>query len=183
MNERIQHAVNVAKAYRAEHEGQIPALVIAHGKEETFTVVGMFRPDERGGGKKTRDDQKMFVSLMRIVFAMRGVTSYEVITKPEGLSSDLQLTQEILSIFTVDKKGSKGSFFEIDEDKLIPVYNNMKIGGWFGQLLPTDFNVEIGAKERSRLEKYIDACKFVPKVEPEAIPMQDHFDAMLKSLE
>lgn len=185
LSERIENAVNIAKAYRLEHNGELPALVVAHGKDETFTVVGMFRPDERGNGEKTRADQKMFVSLMRIVFEMRGVTSYEVITKPEfdtSTTANLQLTKNILSIFSVDKKGSRGSFFEIDEDELIPVYNNVEIASWFSKLLPTNFNVDIDPKTRARLEKYVKACTFVPRVEVEPQEAANPMDAVLASL-
>ena len=175
MNQRIQDAVRIANQYRAEHDGEIPSLVIAHGKDETFTIVGKFRPDERGGGALTREDQKQFVGVMRIVFEMHGVTSYEVVTKPEVNNQALGLTQNLLSVFTVDAKGSYGEFFEIEDEELIPCYSNMEITSWFSQMLPTGFNVEIDAKTKKNINKYMEACRYVPA--PEPVYLDEDFDA------
>lgn len=167
MNEQIQKAVDIATAYRNEHNGEIPVLVVAHGSVEDFTLVGKFRKDERGKGAKTRADQKSLVYALRIIFAMKGVTSYEVVTKPDMENKDkeeLQLTQNILSIFTVNKDGNSGEFFEIEDEGLVPCDLKLGIGLWYSQLLPTSFGVKIDAKTERQFEKYFDACRYTPPV-------------------
>jgi hypothetical protein len=159
--DRINEAVEIVNFYRDENQGDIPVLVIAHGKEGRFVVVGKFRPDERGNGAKTLADQQQFVSIMRIVFADRGVKSYEVVSIPKVNNAALQLTQNLLSIFTVDAKGTYGEFFEIEEDKLTPCFPDMEIGSWFASMLPSEFEVEIDAKTQKRINAYIDACTYV----------------------
>jgi hypothetical protein len=183
MNERIQQAIEIAKAYRFENKGEIPVLVVAHGATEDFTLIGKFREDKRGNGKKTRDDQETFIACLRLAFAKHGVTSYEVITKPTLDNSALQITKNILAVFTVDTFGSVGEFFEIDEDDLIPCYSNIEITGWFSQLLPTSFKVDMPPKVESMVDKYIKSCTFTPMVESdEVIEMESVFDLVMNSL-
>lgn len=185
MNKRIKEAVEIANAYRREHNGELPVLVVAHGREaEPEVFIGKFRKDERGKGAKTRSDQQIFVSVMRFIFAQRGVTSYEVIAKPEIKNAELQLTQNILSIFTVDEVGSECEFFEIEDDELIPCYTDMSVGSWFSQLLPTSFSIELDYKTAGRMERYAEACRYYPPVVEvsEAVAFEDTLEAHLDSL-
>jgi hypothetical protein len=172
IEKRIEKAKEVAESYMFENAGEIPVLVIAHSQvSPEETIVGKFRKDERGGGEKTRQDQKQFCSVMQVYFASKNITSYEVVCKPVVNNTALNLTQNLLAIFHVNKDGnSYGEFFEIENDgTLTSCYTDMTIESWFSKLIPNK-TIEIEPKALKNIEKYVSNCVYIPAVPVSTAP-------------
>jgi hypothetical protein len=170
MREEIKNAVDVANAYRNDHEGEIPVLVIAHtegGMQDVY--VGVFRNHKN----HIAEDQKMFCSVMRLAFAMNKVYRYEVIVKPEFNYSVENMTLNALAVMAISETDKAVQWFEITDDDLEPHFSDdpMPVEGLFTQLLPTpvERDYEYNAKMRGGVQAYLDACTYTVPVKIQAL--------------
>lgn len=166
MRPEIQNAVNIADAYRNDHEGEIPVLIVAHTESgEQNVYVGVFRDHKN----HTHEDQKMFCSVMRMAFAINNINSYEVLVKPQFNYAQDNMTLNALAVMAVNDTEKIVQWFEIEDDGLIPTFSDdpMPVEGMFTQLLPTqaERDYDYGVKTVSGIQSYLNACTYnVPEV-------------------
>ncbi len=157
---RIEEAKVIAESYMREHGGALPLIVIAHGKKETFNLIGVFRP------KHEVVDLKTFCSVMRHAFILHKVESYEFVVKPRVQIK--YAPTDLLAIMVVNYKNKIGKFFEIEDTKLIEYANvsdaDLPIIGFLAQLLPTVQTEKISTKEADGINSYLSAIKYKPLI-------------------
>jgi hypothetical protein len=192
MRNEIQNAIEIADAYRNQHEGEIPVLVIAHGKNELNdevqnVYVGVFRDHKN----HTHEDQKMFCSVMRMGFAMNNVDRYEILVKPQFNYAQDNMTLNALAVVAVNETEKVVQWFEIEDDGLTPHFSDepMPVEGMFTQLLPTqaEREYEYNDKTVKGIDTYLQACSYeVPKEVVETFTAEeevvdDALEAMVKA--
>lgn len=181
MEEKIQHAINIAQNYRTENDGEITALFIGRNETEEFVQVGVFRTGGRDTmGKKTKEDEIMFRSLMKQFAELNKITSYEVVFKPLIANETLQLTQNILVVVAVDSENAHTEFFEITENELIPTLRDdlNKTTTAYKHLLPDGSNPLVDGKTAKQLGRYFEASRFFPKLDVLDATVLEEIDAM-----
>lgn len=130
----MKHTITeIADAYMAEHDGELPILILAHtdNPEESRIIQGKFRD------KHVSNDQATFVNVMRLAMILYGFTHYEFVMKPTFNYTELQMTKDVFAVGVVNESEQTTSFFEVENDKLVPYYDTMPIGGFISQLLPS----------------------------------------------
>ena len=115
-----------------EHEGELPLLIVARNENETRIIRGVFRE------KHAQADQSTFVNVMRLAMIVYGYTEYDFVVKPVFNYTALQMTKNVFAVGRVNDKVQTSEFFEIENDKLVPYFDEMPIGGYIAQLLPSE---------------------------------------------
>ncbi len=124
--------VEIANVYMSEHDGELPLLIVAKNENETRVIRGVFRE------KHAQADQQTFVNVMRLAMIVYGYTQYEFVVKPEFNYQALQMTKDVFAVGAVTQESQRSEFFEIDKGELVPYFEEMPIGGFIAQLLPSE---------------------------------------------
>lgn len=124
--------VDIANTYMSEHEGELPLLIVARNENETRIIRGVFRE------KHAQADQQTFVNVMRLAMIIFGYTEYDFVVKPEFNYTALQMTKNVFAVGRVTKNEQTSKFFELDNEQLVPYFEEMPIGGFIAQLLPSE---------------------------------------------
>ncbi len=182
MKSEIKRGVEIAESYRNNHDGEIPVLVVADlpdGKEQI--IVGTFRK------KHEVQDQKMFCSVLRMMFALHGVKSYQLLVKPVFNYTAAQMTKNVLAIVSIGNSDSDiAEFFEIADEELISYKEEMPVEGMFTLLLPSEVEreniISVSAKTKKSINDYIAACTYTLPVESSYVAGQTGLEALLQSM-
>lgn len=124
--------IEIANTYLTEHDGELPLLIVASNETETRIIRGVFRE------KHSQADQQTFVNVMRLAMIVYGYTEYEFVVKPEFNYQQLQMTMNVWAIGKVTKDSQSSEFLTMEDDVLVPYFEEMPIGGFIAQLLPSE---------------------------------------------
>lgn len=153
----MKQIIEIANHYMADNDGELPLLVLARNENETRVMCGKFRE------KHAQRDQSTFINTMRLAMMVYGYTSYEFIVKPEFDTDAMQMTMHVWAVGSVSADSQTSEFFTVEDNKLEPYYDEMPIGGFIAQLLPTN-KLEIPAKVEKLVRGYVQNSTYVVPV-------------------
>jgi hypothetical protein len=172
--------VDIANTYMSEHDGELPLLIVVHKENETRIIRGHFRE------KHAQADQATFVNVMRLAMIIYGYTSYEFIAKPEFNYQALQMTKDVWAVGQVTPHIQKSEFFVIEDDKLVPYFGEMPIGGFIAQLLPSEEERQMEFKPAvlKQIRLYIENSTYHLPIKQEAEVVEtDAFESLFSLYE
>lgn len=170
--------VEIANTYMDEHGGELPLLIVARKENESRIIRCHLRD------KHAQADQATFINVMRLAMIVYGYTSYEFVVKPEFNYQALQMTKDIWAVGHVTPNSQVSEFFEVEDGRLVPYFDEMPIGGYIAQLLPSEFERQqvLNPKVVKQIKLYIENSTYhLPikeGVETEAV---DGLDALFAS--
>lgn len=144
--------IDIANAYLSENEGELPLLIVARNETETRIIRGVFRE------KHSQADQNTFVNVMRLAMIVYGYTEYDFVVKPEFNYTALQMTKDVFAVGHVTTKEQTSEFFEVENERLVPYFEEMPIGGFIAQLLPSEAErcIELKPKVLKQVKLYVE---------------------------
>lgn len=165
----MKEIVAAANAYIEEHEGELPILIMARNETETRIIRGVFRE------KHAQSDQQTFVNVMRLAMIAYGYTEYDFIVKPEFNYQAMQMTMHVWAVGTVTPDAVSAEFFTMEEDKLVPYFDEMPIGGFISQLLPSEEErqIKLDDKVLKQVRFFIENSTYVVPHKAEKIEVAE----------
>lgn len=172
--------VEIANIYMEEHGGELPLLIVARNENETRIIRGVFRE------KHAQADQNTFINVMRLAMIVYGYTEYDFVVKPEFNYTALQMTQNVWAVGHVDAQTQSSEFFTLEDDKLVPYFEQMPIGGFIAQLLPSEQERQMEFKPNvlKQIRMYVENSTYVlPQREENLSDAMDGLDALFAQYE
>lgn len=164
----MENIIDIANTYLEEHGGELPLLIVAKNENETRIIRGVFRE------KHAQADQQTFINVMRLAMIVYGYTSYEFVVKPEFNYQAMQMTMNVWAVGNVTQNLQTSEFLTIEDDKLVPYFEQMPIGGYIAQLLPTE-------QERERIFKPEVVKQIRMYVENSTYAMPQRVDSLVEA--
>jgi hypothetical protein len=177
--------IDIANTYMAEHDGELPLLVVAHKEGGESRIMRCHLRE-----KHAQVDQQTFISVMRLAMIVYGYDSYEFVVKPEFNYQALQMTKNVWAVGQVGSNESQTKprceFYVIEDEKLVPYFEEMPIGGNIAQLLPSGYErqKELPQKVTKQIKLYVENCTYNLPVKEDAVATSnDGFDALFAQYE
>lgn len=170
----MKEIIEIANTYLEEHSGELPLLIVARKENESRIIRCHLRE------KHAQADQQTFINVMRLAMIVYGYTSYEFVVKPEFNYQAMQMTKDVWAVGSVTQQVQSSEFFEVVDDKLVPYFEKMPIGGYIAQLLPSEFERqrEINPKVLKQIKLYIENSTYHLPVKQEVEEAMDGLDAL-----
>lgn len=152
----MENIISIANAYMNEHGGELPLLILAQKEDESRIIRCHLRE------KHAQSDQATFIKVMRLAMIVYGYTSYEFIVKPEFNYQKLQMTKDVWAVGHVDSNVQMSEFFVVENEKLVPYFEQMPIGGYISQILPSEMERQLQLKPTviKQIQMYIENCTY-----------------------
>lgn len=170
----MNEIVEIANTYMGEHDGELPLLIVARNETETRIIRCHLRE------KHAQTDQQTFMNVMRLAMIVYGYTSYEFVVKPEFNTAELQMTQHVWAVGNVTPESKRSKFFVIEDEKLVPYFGEMPIGGYVANILPSEFErqKELNPKVLKQIKLYIENSTYHLPIKQDVGQAQDGLDAL-----
>lgn len=171
--------VEIANVYMGEHDGELPLLIVARNDNEQRIIRCHLRE------KHAQADQDRFIKIMRLAMIVYGYTSYEFVVKPEFNYQALQMTKDVWAVGHVTPEVQKSEFFVIEDDKLVPYFEEMPIGGYVAQMLPSEYERQRELKPNvlKQIKLYVENSTYRLPVKQDVGQAVDGLEALFAQYE
>jgi hypothetical protein len=176
----MDNIIDIANTYMAEHNGELPLLVVAHSDKESRIILCKLRE------KHALADQNQFIKIVRLASLIYGYNRIEFVLKPEFNYTELNMTKNTWAVGEISADIQRAEFFELEDEKLVPYFEEMPIGGQIVGILPheNERGREFKPEVVKQIKLYIENSTYnLPVKQQDVVEALDGLDALFAHYE